>query len=93
MFSCGSSCSQIGKHINLGLMRFTVRVQSISMPQCVEDVLLICRGADCTECEAGPACHRYTEPTAYLLCIETEHLFKSSGHKASWVELLLLVLL
>lgn len=46
IFSCGSSCSQIGKHINLGLMRFTVHVQSISMPQCVEDMLLVCRGAD-----------------------------------------------
>lgn len=75
-----SAALRLGKDMNLGLMRFTVHVQSISIAQSVGATMQM----DCTKCKAGPMCPRYIEPTACLLYTVTVAICLSILSGALW---------
>lgn len=80
-----SAALKLGKDMNLGLMRFTVHVQSISIAQSVGATMQM----DCTKCKAGPMCPRYIEPTACLLYTVTVAICLGILSGALWQLLLL----
>ena len=95
VLAMAAAALRLGKYMTLGLMRFTVHVWSISIEQCVEDVLLTCRSADWLHSVQSRASMSQIYWTYCISAVHwnCRHLFNSSGHQVAWVELQLLVLL